>query len=429
MFDPKFIREHAKKIKESMEKRQLDATIVDQWLEYDKNFRKLKEKIDNLRHKRNVISEEINRLKKEGKNEEAEKRIAEIRELPRKIKELTAKAEEIEKKALQLIVKIPNLLGKDVPVGKDEKDNKILREYKPKKFSFEPKGHEELGLALDLLDIKRAAKTTGARFYFLKNEAVLLDLALQRFALDFLKKKNYIVVEPPFMLRQEPYQKVVLFETFEEMLYKIENEDLYLIATAEHPLAAYFMNETLEEERLPIKFAGISPCFRKEAGAHGKDTKGIFRVHQFNKVEQFIFCKPQDSEHFHEEMLKNMEQLYKALKIPYRIVLMCSATTGLSAAKQYDIEAWFPAQNCYREVGSCSNCLDYQARSLNIKFINRKNEKQFVHTLNATAIATQRTIAAILENYQQKDGSVLVPKVLQKYCGFKIIKPSKKLKI
>ena len=229
------------------------------------------------------------------------------------------------------------------------------------------------------------------------------------------------------MLKKEAYEGVTYLEAFEETLYKIENEDLYLIATAEHPLAAYFMDEILNEKTLPLKFVGISPCFRKEAGSHGKDTKGIFRVHQFNKVEQFIFCRPEESKKFHEELLKNMEQIFTLLKIPYRVVEMCTSELGKMANKQYDIEAWFPAQKEYREITSCSNCGDYQARRLNIRFF-KNNQRKFIHTLNATAIAVQRTIACILENYQQKDGSIKIPNALQKYCGFKKIERKSKKK-
>jgi seryl-tRNA synthetase len=271
---------------------------------------------------------------------------------------------------------------------------------------------------LDLVDLDRAAKVSGARFYYMKNEAVLLELALERFAMDLLREKGFAIIEPPFMIKREPYEGVTSLADFEDTLYKIEGEDLYLIATSEHPMGAMFMNEILPAETLPLKYAGISPCFRKEAGAHGKDTKGIFRVHQFNKIEQFIFCKPEDSWKLHEELLANAEGIYQKLGIPYRIVNICTGDIGTVAAKKYDIEAWMPVQKMFREVVSCSNCTDYQSRRLNVRYREKTGEKsEFVHTLNSTAIATQRTIVAIIENYQQSDGSLKVPKALVPYMG------------
>lgn len=421
MLDAKLIRNNPKIVYDSLKKRGMNSKVLDDWISQDKKYRKLKGELDLLRSKRNTISEQINILKKSGKEAEARKKIEEAKSIPDKIKSIETELEKLEKNLHFLLMSIPNIISKDAPIGKSESDNKVTRQVNPKKFNFKAKDHIDLGTELKIIDIERASKVSGARFYYLKNEAVLLGMALQKFAADFLRKKGFNIIQPPFMLKKEPYEGVVDFGAFEETLYKIENEDLYLIATSEHPIAAYFMNETIESKDLPIKFAGVSPCFRKEAGSHGKDTKGIFRVHQFDKVEQFIFCRPKESEKFHRELLKNLEDIYRALKIPFRTVLMCSSEMGKTASKQYDIEAWFPCQNAYREVGSCSICTDYQARGLNIKFINEKNEKEFVHTLNSTVMAVQRTIAAILENYQQKDGSVKIPTVLQKYCGMKKI--------
>jgi len=256
----------------------------------------------------------------------------------------------------------------------------------------------------------------------------LLDMALMNFALEEMIKKGYTPIEPPFLMRRKPYEGVIALSDFENDLYKIDGEDLYLIATSEHPMAAMFMDEVLKAEDLPIKFVGISTNFRKEAGAHGRDTRGIFRTHQFNKVEQFVFCKPEDSWKIHEELLKNAEELVQKLGLPYRVVNVCTGDIGKVAAKKYDIEAWMPAQNAYREIISCSNCTDYQARRLNIRYREREGEppKGFVHTLNSTALATGRTIVAILENYQQEDGSVVVPEVLRKYMmGIEKISPKK----
>lgn len=307
-------------------------------------------------------------------------------------------------------------------LGGSEK-NKVLKVIgKPKKLGFKARGHEELLLALNQLDIERAAKVTGARFYYLKRELVKLNQALINYALDFLMKKGFVAIQPPYMLRRESLKGALNFAAFEEMIYKIEGEDLYLIGTAEHALNAYHMNETLQENSLPIQFVGISPCFRKEAGAHGKDTKGIFRIHQFEKVEQFVFCKPKDSWKEFELMLNNSIALYKGLGIPFRVVALASEDISKTATKTVDLEGWFPGQGAYRELGSCSNCLDYQARRSNIKY-EYKGLRQYVYTLNNTAIATERMLACLVENYQQKDGSIKIPKVLEKYCGFKIIKP------
>jgi seryl-tRNA synthetase len=278
------------------------------------------------------------------------------------------------------------------------------------------------------MDVERAGKIAGARFFYLKKEGVLLDMALMSYALEEMVKKGFTPIEPPFLMRRKPYEGVIALSDFENDLYKVEGEDLYLIATSEHPMAAMYMNEVLKAEDLPIKLVGISPNFRKEAGAHGKDTRGIFRTHQFNKVEQFVFCKPEDSWKIHEELVMNAEELVQKLGLPYRVVNVCTGDIGKVAAKKYDIEAWMPAQNAYREIISCSNCTDYQARRLNIRYREKEGEppKGFVHTLNSTALATGRTIVAILENYQQEDGSVVIPEVLRKYMmGIEKILPKR----
>lgn len=428
MLDIKLIRERPKEVKDSLKKRGLETKDVDLFLELDKKWKALKQDVDELRAERNKISEKINEAKKQGKK--FDDIIKRAREIPEKIAKEEKELLAIEDKREILIEKLPNLVDKSVPQGSSEK-NKVLQTIgKAKKLNFKAKGHEELLVALDLLDIERAAKVAGARFYYLKRELVKLNHALINYSLDFLAKKGFILMQPPYMIRKDALKGALNFAAFEEMIYKIEQEDLYLIGTAEHALNAYHMNETLSVETLPIRFAGISPCFRKEAGAHGKDTKGIFRIHQFEKVEQFIFCKPKDSEKEFELMLKNSIELYKGLGIPFRIVLLASEDLGRVASKTVDLEGWFPGQGAYRELGSCSNCLDYQARRSNIKY-EEKGLRNYIYTLNNTAIATERMLACLVENYQQKDGSIKVPKVLEKYCGFKIIKPlikEKKLK-
>ena len=289
---------------------------------------------------------------------------------------------------------------------------------KPPKFDFEPKSHAEIALNLGLIDFDRAAKVAGHGFYYLKGKLARLDYAIMNHTMDFLRNRGYTLIEPPFMMRKKPYLGVTDLEFFGDQLYKLENEDLYLIATSEHPMAATFMDEIIDKEDLPIKFVGVSPCFRKEVGTHGKYTKGLFRVHQFNKVEQVIFCLPEDSWKFHEELQKNSEDLYRGLGLHFRVVNVCTGDIGIIAAKKFDIEVWM-ADGTYREAGSNSNCTDYQARRLNIRFREKKGQSPagFVHTLNNTALATSRTMIAILEHYQQKDGSVTIPEVLRPLMG------------
>jgi seryl-tRNA synthetase len=306
-----------------------------------------------------------------------------------------------------------------VPAGKDEKNNVVVRQNgSVKKLNFAPKDHVDIATALDLVDIERAAKVSGTRFYFLKNELVKMNQALVNFALDFLSGHGYMPVQPPYMLRQEPMSGAVILGDFQDVIYKIEGEDLYMIGTSEHAIASMHMDEILDGKKLPIRYAGYSPCFRKEAGAHGKDMKGIFRVHQFEKVEQFVYSRPEDSWKEHEKMLALSEEFFKKLGIPHRVILLCSGDTGKISAKTYDIEAWMAGQNAYREIVSCSNCIDYQARRLGIRFRDRTNEEtRLVHTLNSTLVATERTMVAILENYQTSKGTVHVPEALQEYMG------------
>jgi seryl-tRNA synthetase len=417
--DIKLIREHPEIVKQNLEKRG-DAEklqMLDELIKHDREWRRLLTRANELRHERREITNKIAALKKAGK--EIKTQIEEGRRVDAEIVALEKQVEEHKQAANFILMRLPNLLHESVPVGKDENDNVEVRVWgKPPKFDFKPKNHLEIAKGLGLIDDERGAKVAGHGFFYLKGDLVLLDLALQRFAIDFLVKKGYRLVEPPFMLRRKPYEGVTDLADFENVMYKVENEDLYLIATAEHPLAAMFMNEVLLKDDLPIKLVGVSSCFRKEVGAHGKYTKGLFRMHQFNKVEQFIFCLPKDSWSLHEELQENAEKLYQALGLHYQVVNVCTGDIGTVAAKKYDINVWM-ADGVYREAGSNSNCTDYQARRLNIRYREKEGQapKGFVHTLNNTAIATSRTMLAILEQYQQKDGTVLIPKVLTKYMG------------
>jgi seryl-tRNA synthetase len=420
MLDIKLIREDPDLIRSNLKKRgdPQNLKMLDELIEHDKKWRQGLTRLNELRHERKQITTEIAMAKKKGKD--ADKEITKAKKVDTEITTLEKQVTETEQEVHGILMRLPNLLHETVPYGKDENDNVEIRKWgKTPKFTFPVKGHIDLGLGLDIIDIERAGKIAGARFFYLKKEAVLLDNAIINFALGEVMKKGYTPIEPPYLMRRKPYEGVVALSDFEDVLYKIENEDLYLIATAEHPTAAMYMDEVLKAEDLPLKFAGLSTNFRKEAGAHGKDTRGIFRTHQFNKVEQFVFCKPEDSWKIHEELIHNAEELAKNLGLPHRVVNVCTGDIGTVAAKKYDVEAWMPAQNAYREIVSCSNCTDYQARRLNIRYREKEGEapKGFVHTLNSTALATGRTIVAILENYQQEDGSIIVPEALRKYMG------------
>jgi len=403
MLDIKLIRENPDLVRKNLKRRREEEklNLLDSLIDHDKSWRELKIEVESLRHKRNTITREIADLKKNGKD--TSKKIKEASELPKKIKENEEKLSEFREKADFFLLRIPNLLHDSVPFGKDDSDNIQVSKFgKIKKFDFPLKSHEEIA---------------GHGFYYLKGDLARLNFALIQLAVDTLIKKGYLLIEPPFMLRRKPYEGATDLGDFEKVMYKIENEDLYLIATSEHPIAALHMEDTIEEKDLPLKYAGVSSCFRKEVGAHGVDTKGMFRVHQFFKIEQFIFCKPEDSWKYHEELIKNAEEIFKKLEIPYRVTNICTGDIGTIAAKKYDLEAWSPRQQKYIELVSCSNCTDYQSRRLNINYGKEGGEKRLVHTLNSTALANTRTIVAILENYQQKDGSVLIPKVLQKHMG------------
>ncbi|MEM3013693.1 MAG: serine--tRNA ligase [Candidatus Bathyarchaeia archaeon] len=419
MIDVKIIRNNPELVRENLKRRNdpEKLNLLEEFIETDKKWRALLTQINDLRRKRNELSAQIAKMKKESLVEP--QLLKEADEVQTKITELSTQLDEYGRKSQSLLKRIPNLLHETVPYGHDEHDNVEIRRWgSPPKFNFQPKNHLELAINLGLVDEDRANKVAGTGFYYIKGELALLDLAIQRFAIDHLMKKGYTLVEPPFMLRREPYEGVTDLSDFETVMYKIENEDHYLIATSEHPIAAMFMNETLDISELPLKFVGVSTNFRREIGAHGKYTKGFFRMHQFNKIEQFVFCLPEQSWGFHEELQHNCEELYQMLGLHYRVVNVCTGDIGTVAAKKYDTEVWM-ADGVFREVGSNSNCTDYQARRLGIKYREGagKPPKDFVHTLNSTALATSRTMMAILEQYQQKDGTVIIPEVLRPYMN------------
>ena len=413
MIDIKIVRENPNIIIKDLKKRRDSEKIswIQDLIKKDKESNKIKQQIDLLRHKRNTLSKQINQLKKQDKN--IKPLLKEVKNIPKNIKSLEDKYQTIQNKIKFYLMRLPNITHKTVPYGKDDTENKVIKKYgEIKKQKI--RSHGELAEELNLINFKKAAEVSGAGFHYLKNDLAHLNLAIMQFAIDFLTKKGYNLIIPPLMLRKKAYEGVTDMEDFKNVMYKVENEDLYLIATSEHPLATLYMNENIKESQLPIKIIGVSPCFRKEIGSRGIDTKGLFRIHQFWKVEQFIFCKPEDSWKYHEELQKNSEEIYKKLKIPFRVVNVCTGDLGIVASKKYDVEAWFPRQKEYKEVGSNANCTDYQARRLNIKYMDKTNKRQFVHTLNNTALATSRTMVAILENYQ-KNNKIKIPIVLKKY--------------
>ncbi len=418
MLHIRFIRDNVDLIRKNLERRRDKVKLeeFDRLLELDEKVRVLRKEIQDLRTQRNSLSREVGKLKKEGLD--ASKVMKRAEEVNQKIAEVESETADLENELKTIQMSIPNILHESVPYGADDEDNEVVNEWGGRpEFNFDVKSHVDLLESLDIGDISSAAKIAGSRFYYLKNELVMLDIAMQQMALEMLIKKGYTPLYPPFMMRRAPYEGVTDLADFENVMYKIEGEDLYLIATSEHPMVAMHMEDIFEPADLPIKLAGVSTCFRKEAGSHGKDTKGIFRVHQFNKVEQFVFSLPEESWNTHEELIKNEEEYIQALKLPYRVVNVCTGDIGIVAAKKYDLELWMPGQQKYREGGSCSNCTSYQATRLNIKYRLKKGgtEKDFVHTVNSTIVANPRTMVAILEVYQQEDGSVKIPKALHKY--------------
>ncbi len=415
MLDINFIRENPDKVKKACQDKNVNID-VERVLALDKERRELITEIEKLRAEQN----KINRAGKENII-----LLQKAKEIKAKIKEREPRLEKIETELKDLLLQLPNIPFDDVPVGKDDSQNVVLRKVgKIPKFLFQPpKDYMKLGKDLDLIDTDRAAKVAGSRFGYIKRDLALLEFALIRFGLDVLLKEKFIPVFPPVMLKKEMARGTGYFETTDEReAYYLPEDKLYLAATAEQSLVAMHANEILQEKDLPLRYAGFSTCFRREAGSYGKDTKGILRVHQFDKLEMVIFSKPEDSLKEHELLLSIEEKLMKALGLPYQVVNICTGDLGRPAAKKYDIETWLPSENRYRETHSTSNCTDFQARRLNIRYRDRSGKIDFIHTLNGTAIAMGRTLIMIMENYQDSRGSIKIPKVLQKYVGKRIIK-------
>ena len=430
MLDIKFIRQNPDKIKEGCQKKQVKVDI-NLLLEVDKKRRELLQALEDMRAQKNKASKKISETKG-GK--EKQKIILQMRELDKNSDRLTENSKKLDEEFKKLMLQIPNLPFDDVPVGRDERDNVVLREVGEKlKFDlpagrqgFQPKDYLEIAENLDLIDVKRAAKTSGTRFGFLKREAALMEFAIINFVFENLLGEDFIPIVPPVMIKPDMMRGMGYVERGGEEIYFVEKDNLYLIGTAEQIIGPMHADETLEEKELPKRYAGFSSCFRREAGSYGKDTKGILRVHQFDKVEMFIFCQPEESKKEHQLLLSIEEKLMQALKLPYRVIQICTGDLGDPAAAKYDIEAWMPSENRYRETHSTSNCTDFQARRLNIRYRDKSGKLNFVHTINGTAFAIGRILIAIIENYQQRDGSILIPPVLQPYLnGLKKIERKK----
>ena len=419
MLDMKMIRENPENIRKMLKDRDVQFDL-DLLLELDKKRREMIISTDNLRKKKNEMSIKISEAKKTGGD--AASIIQEMQSVSEKLTTLGEMQRETESEYSKLALTIPNVLHESVPCGDDSANKEIRKWGTIPQFNFEVKDHIDVSENLNLLELERAAKTAGARFYYLMGDLVKLNQSLIQFGLDFLSEKGYTLSQPPYMINRKAMEGAVILDDFEDVIYKIEEQDLYLIGTSEHAMVSMYADEILDGNSLPTRYAAISPCFRKEAGAHGKDQKGIFRVHQFEKIEQFVFSKPEDSWKEHENMIAITEEFFQKLEIPHKVVLLSSGDMGKISAKTYDLEVWMAGQNAYREVVSCSNCLDYQSRRLKIRFRDKTNEDtKYIHTLNSTLVATERTMVAILENFQTKDGHVNIPNVLQKYMGKKTI--------
>lgn len=406
MLDINYIRENPEKVKQGVAKKQYDISLVDKVLELDAKRRDLIQKVEELRARRNELA-------KEGKPSEEGKKIKE------ELKKLEPDLDQVTSEYKQVITEIPNLPLEDVPEGKDESSNRVVRKWgEPPKFDFEPRDHLELGEALGIIDVERAAKVSGTRFAYLKGDGALLEFALIQHALKILTAEGFTPVVPPVMIKPDIFRRMArLSQADENERYYLDQDDLYLVGSAEHALGPLHMDETIPESKLPIRYLGFSTSFRREAGSYGKDTRGILRVHQFDKLEMETFTIPEDSVKEQDYIVSLQEKLMQSLKIPYQVVVICTGDMAGPDARQIDIESWMPGQNKYRETHTSDLMTDYQARRLNTKVQRKDGKTEFVHMNDATAFAIGRTIIAILENYQQEDGSILIPEVLRPYLG------------
>ncbi len=423
MIDIELIRKKPEYVKERLATRDRSLVdLVDRVIEIDERRRAMITRVETLRAERNRKSKEIGKLRREGKDTSALEE--EVRRIKEEIDRIEDDLTKVKEELRSLMLRIPNLPHPSVPVGEDETQNVEVRRWgEPREFSFEPKPHWEIGEKLGILDFKRGATLAGSRFTVVKGMGARIERALINFMLDLHTKKGYQEIIPPHLVRPEVMEGTGQLPKFEEDLYRCERDDLYLIPTAEVPLTNLFRDEILKEEDLPIYLTAYTPCYRREAGSHGKDVRGIIRQHQFNKVELVKIVHPERSYEELESLVRDAEEVLRLLGLPYRVVELCTGDLGFSASKTYDIEVWFPSQGRYREVSSCSNCEDFQARRMNTRFKDSSGKNRFVHTLNGSGLAVGRTLAAILENYQREDGSVEVPEVLRDYVKADIIYP------
>ncbi len=412
MLDIKYIREHLDEVKQNIKNRGLKVNL-EELLVLDKKRLALLSEVENLRNAKN---------KPTGKPTTAE--LEELKKIKQKEDNLSTELSKVEDNYKALLFSVPNMTHPDSPVGKDDSENIEIRKVgKPPKFTFKPLDHVELGEKLDIIDFEAGSKVTGAKFYFLKDEAVLLEQALINYGLDILQKEGFTLVATPDLAKTDIVNSMGYQPRGPEaQIYNIEDGDLSLIGTAEITLGGLYSGEIIDEKKLPITLAGLSHCFRTEAGAYGRHSKGLYRVHQFTKLEMFVFCKPEDSDEWHERLVKLEEKIFAGLEIPYRVVDICTGDMGAVAYRKYDLEGWMPGRDSYGEITSTSNCTDYQARNLGIKYRKTDGSTEYLHMLNGTGIAISRALIVLLENYQQADGSIKVPKVLQKYIGKSVIK-------
>ena len=419
VLDIAMFRENADMIRADHDRRGISHDSIDEIIRLDEEWRKAQYDTDQIRRQRNSAAKGIADAKKSGDSSRAEEILSEVADLGERIAELGAKADECLRKRDELRMRVPNILHPDVPMGEDDQKNTLHSLHGSKvEFDFEARNHNELIEMNGWVDQSRGAKVAGSRFYFMQGDLARMEMALQQFSADFLIERGYTLVQPPLMMNRDAYEGVTDLSDFETVMYGIEPDNYYLIATSEHPLTAMRMDEIIDPNELPVKLVGVSQCFRREVGAHGLSDRGIWRVHQFAKIEQIIVCHPEESWNHHEELLENAIQLWDSLGLHYRVVNICTGDMGTVAAKKYDLEAWLPGAGSYKEVVSCSNCTDYQANRLRMRY-RTKEGNAAVHTLNSTAVATSRALVAIMEQNQLEDGRVSVPEVLRPYMGGK----------
>ena len=424
MLDMSMFREHADVLRADHDKREMPHDNIDEVIRLDEEWRQARYDVDQLRKKRNEAARGIAEAKKSGDSAAADAILAEVASLGQEIDVLSEKVDSCLAERDAIRMRVPNILHDSVPVGEDDQKNTLHSLHGDKtELGFEARNHNDLIEMNNWVDLARGAKVTGSRFYFLQGDLARLEMALQSYSANFLMERGYTLVQPPLMMNREAYEGVTDLGDFETVMYGIEPDKYYLIATSEHPLTAMRMDEIIEPSELPIKLVGVSSCFRREVGAHGLSDRGIWRVHQFTKIEQIVICKPDDSWEHHEELLTNAVELWDSLGLHYRVVNICTGDMGTVASKKYDLEAWLPGANAYKEVVSCSNCTDYQANRLRMRYRTSEGNSA-VHTLNSTAVATSRALVAIMEQYQNEDGTVRVPDVLVPHMGGQtVLKP------